>query len=304
MIISHRLAAPALCLGLMLAAPQAQGALRHGQDFASPEKAADALVAAALANDPARLLAIYGLAGKDLVLSGDPVADRTMHAAFAARFAARHSIMQQGSTRAVLVLGQDDWPFPIPLVRQGGSWHFDTVAGAQEILNRRVGRDELRAIRICHGFVEAEREYSANSPAPLYAQRIISHPGQHDGLYWPMAAHEKPSPLGPQAAAAEADGYATAGADSGHEPYHGYVFHVLTSQGQAASGGARPYVVNGKMTGGFGLVGFPAKYGDSGIMTFIVNQDGIVFQKDLGADTTAVATALNIFDPDKTWSPQ
>jgi hypothetical protein len=289
-------------LGLALAAaPHARAALPHGQDFASPQAAADALAAAASASDSARLLAIYGAAGKDLVFSGDAVADATMHKTFAAKFAAHHDITPDGNERAVLLVGQDNWPFPIPLVRQGRSWHFDTAAGAQEILNRRIGRDELRAIRICHGFVEAQREFAASSHSPIYAQRIVSRPGLHDGLFWPATAQEKPSPLGPQAAAAAADGYAVG---SGAEPYHGYMFRVLTSQGPAAAGGARPYIVGGKMTGGFGLVGFPAKYGDSGIMTFIVNQDGIVFQKDLGPDTKIAALAMSGFDPDRSWIAQ
>ena len=299
--------APHFCISLALtlaAAPAAHADQLHGQNFAAPEAAISALATAATTNNTARLLAIYGPAGADLVLSGDKVADASMHAHFAAEYTAHHAILRDGTSRAILVLGADNWPFPIPLVRQAGSWHFDTTAGAQEILNRRIGRNELRAIKICQGFVQAQRSFATAANPPAYAQRIISHPGTHDGLFWPATAGQTPSPLGPQVAAAQAAGYTTAGADSGAEPYHGYLFHLLTTQGPAAPGGARPYIVGGKMTGGFALVGYPAKYGDSGVMTFMVNQNGIVFQKDLGANTTATALSMNSFDPDAGWAAQ
>jgi len=272
--------------------------------FATPDQAIDALIAAAGQNDTAGLLAIYGPAGQALVLSGDPVADRTMHAAFVARYMAGHSLQRTDEHHAVLLLGKDAWPFPIPLLRRHGSWVFDTAAGAEEIINRRVGRDELRAIKICHGFVEAERQFAGSASAPVYADRIVSAPGQHDGLFWPVAAGAPQSPLGPDMARAVSEGYAAATANSGPTPYHGYYFHILTGQGEAAPGGARPYIVQGRMTGGFALVGYPARYGDSGVMSFIVDQDGIVYQKDLGPQTSAVAQAMHIFNPDAGWQPQ
>ncbi len=272
--------------------------------FATPNLAVDALIRAASQNAPADLLSVYGPAGKDLVESGDPVADQEHYKTLVAHYTAGHSIMYDGTRRAFLILGKDEWPFPIPLVKTHGSWHFDTAAGAQEILNRRVGRDELRAIKICHGFVEAERQFAGANATPLYAAKIVSSQGQHDGLFWPVATGAKPSPLGPDMAKAVAEGYSPSTANSGQTPYHGYYFHILSSQGPSAPGGARQYIVDGKMTGGFALVGYPAKYGDSGVMTFVVNQDGIVFQKNLGQQTATLALSMNSFDPDSSWKAQ
>jgi hypothetical protein len=208
--------------------------------------------------------------------------------------------------KATLVVGTDEWPFPIPIVQQGSAWHFDTEAGAQEIINRRIGRNQLNAIEVCRSYVQAQREYAAAREGEKkpreYARKFVSSPGRHDGLYWPVRPGEKESPIGPLMASARAEGYD--GRDPKHrrrEPYHGYYYKILTRQGAAAPGGAHDYVANGHMTGGFGLVAFPAKYGDSGVMTFIVTQDGIVYEKDLGPDTLATAQAMTDANSDHTW---
>jgi len=291
----------ALCLGALLA-PVTLAA--QPARFASPDAAVAALLHAAAQDDPAALQTIYGPAGKDLVRSGDPVADQANNKALVTHYTAGHSVMYDGTRRAYLILGADAWPFPIPLVKSHGAWHWDTADGRQEILNRRIGRDELRAIKICHGFVEAEQQFAAGHPSPLYAAKIVSAQGQQDGLFWPVSDGGAPSPLGPDMARAVAEGYQPSGANGGQTPYHGYYFHILTSQGPSAPGGARQYIVDGRMTGGFALVGYPAKYGDSGVMTFIVNQNGIVYQKDLGPQTHTLGQSMNSFDPDAGWQPQ
>jgi hypothetical protein len=222
-----------------------------------------------------------------------------------AGYAAQQQILRDSTNKATLVVGADEWPFPIPLVREHGLWHFDSAAGAQEILDRRIGRNELSAMEACRNYVRAQREYaadleSARLPAE-YAQKIISSPTRHDGLYWPAAPGGKLSPIGPQMAHARAEGYDTVDAGGPATPYHGYYYRILTRQGPSAPGGARDYVSNGHMTGGFALIASPAKYGNSGVTTFVVNQAGIVFQKDLGPDTASVAGAMTAFDPDRTW---
>jgi hypothetical protein len=299
----------ALAVGIAVALwtmPGAVAATGGPESFASPELAVDALVAAARNDDSAGLLQIYGPAGQDLVSSGDPIADKEAHARFVERYGKGAEILRDGPSKAILLLGSDEWPFPIPIVLQNGAWHFDTAAGAQEILARRVGRNELDAIEVCRSYVQAQRDYAADlegQQKPVeYAQKFVSSPGRHDGLYWPVGPGEKQSPIGPQMASARAQGYAAGETPSeGHAPYHGYFYRILTRQGAAAPGGARDYVVDGHMTGGFALIAFPAKYGDSGVMTFIVDQDGLVFEKDLGADTATAAQAITEFDPDLTW---
>jgi hypothetical protein len=273
------------------------------ETFASPEKAVDALVAASRNNDSTELLKLFGPEATNLISSGDPVADKDARARFVERFGKGEKILNDTANKATLVIGTEEWPFPIPLVKQGGVWHFDAAAGAQEILNRRVGRNELSAIEVCRNYVMAQREYAADLEAEKkpseYAQKIVSSPGRHDGLYWPIQAGEIESPIGPQMAHARAEGY-----DSGsepHAPYHGYFYKVLTRQGAAAPGGARDYIVGGHMTAGFALIAFPAKYGDSGVMTFVVDKAGIVFEKDLGPHTASVANAIAEFNPDATW---
>ena len=285
--------------------PAISAAARGPETFESPEQAVTAFVAAARSNDDAELLRIFGPAGKKLVSSGDEVADKEARARFLAHDAEKRQILRDGANRATLVIGAQEWPFPIPLVRADGVWHFDSAAGVQEILNRRIGRNELNAMEVCRNYVRAQRDYAADIqleklPAE-YAQKIFSNPGRHDGLYWPAGPGEKPSPIGPQMARARAEGYDEPQAGGQQEPYHGYYYRILTRQGPSAPGGARDYIIDGHMTGGFALIAFPAEYGNSGVMTFIVNQHGIVFQKDLGPGTASIAGAITAFDPDRTW---
>lgn len=306
-----RLFAIAVALAGILALHMAcADAMTDDAAFASPEQAVDAFVAAARANDAGALVRVFGSAGQAIVNSGDPVADRDARAHFVARYDAGHKIERAGDDKATLVIGTEEWPFPIPLVRTGSRWHFDVAAGAQEILNRRVGRNELNAIEVCRSYVQAQRDYAADLAAmhqpAEYAQKFVSTPGKHDGLYWPAQAGEKESPIGPAMARARAEGYGSS-ADSGdaastqHAPYHGYHYAILTRQGAAAPGGAKDYIVDGHMVGGFALIAFPATYGDSGVKTFIVNQDGIVYEKDLGPDTATIAKAITEFNPDAGW---
>jgi hypothetical protein len=293
----------AVAFGAMAtAAPQAPAG---PQSFASPAAAVDALVAAARADQAAAMLGVLGPAGRRLVDSGDAVADHDGRAKFVADFDKAHAIQQDGD-RATLVIGDEQWPVPIPIVKAGDSWHFDAAAAAQEILARRVGRNELAAIEVCRAYVDAQRDYAAvprNGSKELeYAQKFMSTPGHRDGLYWEPAAGEAPSPLGPQVAAARAEGYGAPHAKGEHAPYHGYYYRILTRQGKDAPGGAYDYVVGGHMIGGFALVAFPAKRGDSGVKTFIINQDGAVYEKDLGPNTAVLAGRMTAFDPGDGWT--
>jgi hypothetical protein len=203
----------------------------------------------------------------------------------------------------VLIVGTDDWPFPVPLVRKDGQWQFDSVAGRNEILYRRIGRNERNAIEVCLAYTAAQKEYADSDPqargGPEYAQRIVSRPGRKDGLFWPVKDGERASPLGELAAAAAREGYRPR---DGGAPYYGYYYRILRKQGADASGGAYDYVARGRMIGGFALVAYPAQYRNSGVMTFIVNHDGVVYQKDLGPRTARIAARMTSFDPDKTWS--
>ncbi|MBZ5674169.1 MAG: DUF2950 domain-containing protein [Acidobacteriia bacterium] len=273
------------------------------RSFATPQEAAQALVDAAGKNDTAALLKLFGPQSADIVQSGDPAEDKDRRAEFARRAHEKMTVQVEPANpnRAVIIAGNDDWPLPIPLVRtKAGQWHFDIARGRVEILARRVGRNELVAIDVCRGYVEAQMEYASrdrNGNGVLdYAQRIVSTPGKKNGLY----SDGDPDSLVPKAfgqAAAAIGGGKTA------EPYHGYYFRILTSQGPDAPGGAQPYVVKGDMIGGFALIAYPAKYGDSGIKTFIVNHRGIVYEKDLGPATDTLAPRIARFNPDKTWQP-
>jgi hypothetical protein len=272
--------------------------------FESPEKAAAALVAAAKAGDRPGLLQILGADGQAVIDSGDPVADRNSRDAFVAAYETRHAIAPDGADagRAILVVGDRDWPLPIPIVRDGAAWRFDSVAGRQEVLYRRVGENELDAIQVALAYVDAQREYADRDPegkgTHAYAERLVSSPGRKDGLYWPSAAGEADSPLGDLVAEASSQGYKPGSGT----PYHGYYYKILTGQGPAATGGVADYVVHGKMIGGFALVAYPAQYGNSGVMTFIVNHEGIVFQKDLGPSTPWLAPHIARFNPDAGWT--
>ena len=270
--------------------------------YGSPQEAVDALVAAARAGTTDGIVAVLGPEGREVASSGDPVADAAARARFVTAFEEKHEINQPGDTRATLVLGNDDFPFPIPLVQEAGAWRFDTEAGVEEILDRRIGENELAAIEVMRAYVDAQREYAEedrDGKGPQYARLLLSTEGNMDGLYWPTAEDEPESPLGPLVAEARAEGYKRR--EGGPTPYHGYFFRILTRQGKDAAGGAQDYVVGGRMIGGFALIATPAEYGNSGVMTFIVNYDGTVFQKDLGPDTGRLAAEMSTFNPDPSW---
>lgn len=275
------------------------------QSFATPEQAVEALQAAARSGGGAALVSILGPQSKKLVSSGDAVADAQARRKFIAAYDEAHKIEREGDSRATLDVGADDWPFPYPIVKQGKAWRFDATAGAREILDRRIGANELAAIEVCHAYVDAQREYAQkdrNHDGFIeYAQKFLSSPGKHDGLYWSTAAGQEESPIGPLMVRARAEGYSTE-AKEGPRPYHGYYYRILKAQGAAAPGGAYDYVLNGHMIAGFALVAFPARYGVSGVMTFIVNHDGVVYQKDLGPNTGEIARKIALFDPDPSWS--
>ncbi len=300
-----RLVAPGLLAGLAWAAAPASAAAVAQKTFATPEQAVEALVSAARSDKTSELVTILGPEGKPLVYSGDPVADKEGRAKFVAAYDEANKVVQESDDKAALEIGQAEWPFPIPIVKAGDGWRFDTKAGAREILARRIGRNELSTIEVCRAFVDAQREYAAaggsGSGLREYAQRFMSTPGKHDGLYWQIAEGEAESPMGPLVASARAEGYGGKGSGGKRSPYHGYYYRILTKQGKHAPGGAYDYIVKGHMIGGFALVAFPAKYGDSGVMTFLVNQDGVVYEKDLGPDTPAIARRMTAFDPDSSW---
>jgi len=275
----------------------------HGQQaFKTPDEAASALVTAAKTADRKAIVAVLGPDGNDIVSSGDEVADAATRQKFVAAYDAKHEITMQGDDKAIVVIGQEDFPLPIPLVRKDGMWRFDTVAGREEILARRIGKNELDTIQTCLAYVDAQNDYSEKDRTGLgkgiYAKRIVSSPGKKDGLYWPDAQGEDQSPLGEFAAEASNQGYRVGG---GRMPYRGYYYKILMKQGAAAPGGELEYVVKGKMIGGFALVAYPAQYRNSGVMTFIVSHAGVVFQKDLGPDTAKLAEHMTSFNPDKTW---
>jgi hypothetical protein len=289
-----RLASVAAAAGLLWLTPAAKAQ----QSFNSPDDAASALASAVKSGVRQDMLKVLGADGEDIIDSGDEVVDKAAREKFLAAYDAKHSVKVDGK-KALLIIGADDFSFPIPLVHAKAGWEFDTVEGRKEILYRRIGRNELDAIQTSLAFVDAENEYADKDRGDgvgTYAQRIVSSPGKKDGLYWPSDNND--SPLGELAAEANAEGYK---AGSGPQPYHGYYYRILTQQGASAPGGALNYVVKGKMIGGFALVAYPADYGNSGVMTFIVSHAGTVYQKDLGEDTEARVKSMTSFDPDKTW---
>ena len=272
--------------------------------FATPQEAAQALIDAAAQNDTAALMKLFGPQGTDIVQSGDTAEDSASRATFVTRAHEKMDVKIEpfNSGRATLIAGKDDWPFPVPIIRaKSGQWHFDASRGRTEILARRIGRNELVAIDVARGYVEAQMNYSQQDYDKdgilEYAQKLVSTPGQKDGLYWEgESANLVPKGFGDAADAMSASGQAAK-----RVPYHGYYFHILKAQGPEASGGAHAYVVKGEMIGGFGLIAYPAEYGVSGIKTFIVSQDGTVYEKDLGAMTTTLARQTTQFNPNKGW---
>jgi hypothetical protein len=270
------------------------------QAFKSPDEAAAALATAVKSGDKKEMLKVFGPDGEDIISSGDEVSDASYREKFTTAYDAKHAISAEGDKKAVLMLGPKDYPFPVPLVRRKTGWEFDTEAGRQEVLFRRIGHNELDAMQTSLAYVDAQNEYADKDRGAgpgVYAQRIVSTPGHKDGLYWPADGDE--SPFGELAAQASGEGYKVGG---GPQPFHGYYFRILTKQGPHAPGGELDYVVNGKMIGGFALVAYPAEYGNSGVMTFIVNHAGTVYQKNLGPNTDELAKHITSFDPDKSWT--
>ena len=281
--------------------------------FATPEDAVRALNDAAMKSTE-EVIAIFGPEGRDLI-EPDATVARQNREVFTVAMAEGWRLVDEGKGKT-LVIGNESWPFPVPLVKEGNVWRFDTAAGKEEVIARRIGKNELAAIRVAHGYVTAQKAYAKQGhdgrPPGLYASRIRSEPGTHNGLYWPAGRGQKLSPVGDllaaasepvRAAIAASQAVPTATTGSQPAPFHGYYFRVLTGQGATAPGGAKSFLVNGQMSGGFGLVAWPAEYGVTGIMTFIVNQDGIVHEKDLGDNTRAAAEAMTLYEPDQSWTP-
>jgi Protein of unknown function (DUF2950) len=271
--------------------------------FATAEEAVRSVIKAAKANNKAELLTIFGADSEDLFSSGDKVADRRARQLILVALNEKWSLGNQGPNTKTLIIGNEEWPYPIPLVKDKAGWSFDTAAGREEILYRRVGRNELSTIKSCRIYVKAQKEYAEKGhdgkAAGLYAQKLSSEPGKQDGLFWKSGPGEELSPLGEFAAQASSEGYSRA--QSGPTPFHGYLFRLLTAQGPAAPGGTKSYISNGEMKGGFALIAYPAEYRNSGVMAFMINQDGVVYEKDLGEQTDKVAAQISQYNPDKSW---
>ncbi len=304
--LSRLVAQAALLAALSLAGPYVSAApaatttqATAQQTFATPDQAVDALLDADRADDVPAILRVLGPEAAKLVHSDDPEADKRHRAQFVNAYNRFHTLEQRADGSVMLVLGERKWPMPIPLTQRDGRWRFDAVAGAQEILNRRIGRHELDVQEVCRAYVTAQREYAQThrlpDGTPEYATRIMSSPGKHDGLYWPTEAGKPESPLGPLFATAQVDG------NQAPRPYHGYLYRILTGQGGSASGGAMTYIVEGHLTKGFALLAYPAQYGETGILTFVVNGNGIVRTKNLGPDTANIAAGMQLYNPDDTW---
>jgi hypothetical protein len=276
------------------------------QVFVSPDEAGDGLLNAAKSGDPNTILAVFGPDAKDIILSGDPVQDKNTDDKFVAAYGVMHRWRKMPDESQTLLIGADNFPFPIPLKKNAaGQWYFDVADGREEILARRIGRNELAIMDVCNALAEAQADYYSqrheDGSTHQFAVKFISDTGKQNGLYWDSPEGQPKSPLGPLAAFATNEGYSLK--PDSHAPFHGYFFHMLTRQGSHAPGGAKDYLVNGKMTGGFAFVAYPAEYRNSGVMTFIINQDGVLLQKDLGSATTQTAAAMTEFDPDPSWNP-
>ena len=292
-----------LLAAVILLVPAASHAQDTGQKtFATPRQAVDALIAANRDNDIAALSQVLGPEASSLISSGDDTQDKNDRARFVTLYDEHHRPASAGAGKLTLVVGKNEWPLPIPLVKSNGTWRFDSADGAKELLYRRIGSNELAAIKVCQALRQAQVDYAqtghdGNDPG-VYAQRFRSQPGTQNGLYWPVAEGEPASPAGPLAADADAEGYE----QGTRHPYYGYYFRILKAQGAHAYGGAKDYIVGGKMTGGFAILAYPAEYGASGVMTFLVSRRGTVFQKDLGDSTAETAKAITEFDPDSSWT--
>lgn len=302
-----------LPLALLLLAPALHGEAATAKStpaqttFASPEEARQALISAVETKNHQQLDAMFGPVAKDLK-PGDPVEEAAEFQHFAGHVAEGVELVKEGANRATLNIGAKKWPFPIPIVKKGDRWLFDTAAGREEILNRRIGRNEILAINVCRAYVQAQHEYhdmmvANGDQIPKYAQHLISRPGKKDGLYWPTLAGEKASPLGPLVAKAKEEGYMAPrkAGEHGRRPFHGYFFKILKKQEKSAPGGKYDYVINGNMVGGHAFVAYPSRWGVSGVMTFIVNQSGRVYQKNLGPKTAEIARKMKAYNPDLSW---
>jgi hypothetical protein len=274
--------------------------------FASPEEATQALLAATKAKDKTAIHEIFGAQAHELLTSGDPVQDKAEFASFATAISQMCNLVRKGDDKIVLYIGAENWPFPIPLVKKDGQWFFDALAGKDELINRRIGEDEIIAIGVCRAYVAAQREYAGEDRAGdgvlKYAQKLMSTPGKKDGLYWEPVPDEPLSPFGPLVAQAREEGYGQNHQKGHHQPFHGYLFKILTAQGADAPGGPYNYIINGNMIAGFALIAYPAHWGDSGVMTFIVNQQGKVYQCNLGENSADLAGAITEFNPDSQWT--
>jgi hypothetical protein len=304
--VSRCVGAPAIACAVVTTLVAAPAPRSKQQTFASPEDAVRALAAAAKAGSLDQLLTLFGPDAQDLVDSSDRATARRNQEVFAVAFAEGWRLVDQGTNRKVLIVGNEGWPFPVPLVNDAHRWRFDTAAGKEEVLARRIGRNELEVIETCRAYVAAQHRYAQDehdgNHAGLYAMKLRSDPGRQNGLYWPSGRGSKPSPLGDLVAEAAKEGRSIAADQPPPTPFHGYYFKILTGQGPNAPGGAASYVVDGAMSGGFALVAWPVEYDGSGIMTFIVGQDGVVRQKDLGPETETLAPAMAVYNPDATWS--
>jgi len=300
-LLKKALVLPVLTLLLLHGAVRASA--QPQASFASPEEAVAALIATLEKNDVTSLATLLGPDSEDVLSSGDEVADANARADFVASFKAKHALVPEGSSSMTLVVGDDDWPLPIPIVEKDGKWYLDGAAGADELVYRRIGHNELGAIAVCRGFIDAQLEYASaghdgNEPG-IFAAKLRSDPGRQNGLYWPTAEGEPQSPAGEAVARAAAEGYKAV--TGKRKPYHGYYYRMLFAQGPNANGGAVEYFVDGQLTQGIALLAWPADYAASGVMSFMVNAEGVVYQKDLGEDTAAVAETIQVFDPDGSW---
>ncbi|MEG3024456.1 MAG: DUF2950 domain-containing protein [Aeromonas sp.] len=296
--------APSWGLALLALVCASDASTMAPRTFATPDEAVQALITALEKNDVSALTQLLGEKSEEAISSGDPVADANDRAAFVASFKSKHQLVAEGKDKMILVVGESDWPLPIPLVTADGNWYLDGAAGAKEIVYRRIGRNELGAIAVCRGFIDAQLEYAAvghdGQTAGLFAAKLRSDAGQQNGLYWPVAKGEPASPAGEEVVSAAAEGYkAVVGQRT---PYHGYYYRILYAQGAAADGGKKEYFVDGQLRDGVALIAWPADYATSGVMTFMVSHEGRVYQKDLGTDTATAVEAIQLFDPDKSWS--
>ncbi|MBA4417764.1 MAG: DUF2950 domain-containing protein [Syntrophus sp. (in: bacteria)] len=290
---------------LSVANSPAYAAAVKQKGFASPEDAVKAMIGALKTGDRKALIAIFGPQDKNMIFSGDEVADREDRNNMIKRYEEKNRVEKAGDKKAALYVGNEDWPFPVPIVKRGTSWYFSTKEGREEIINRRIGKNELSAIQTCMAYADAQREYALmdidGDGLNEYAQKLISDSGKKDGLYWETRPGEKPSPMGSFVAAARQEGYTARKPGDNPRPYHGYYYKILTAQGKNAPKGAYSYMVDNKMIGGFALVAYPAQYGVSGIMTFMINQDGTVYEKNLGKKAGKAVQEMKEFNPDTTW---